>query len=304
MKTILIFCAIVVLSSPCPGQKKKTTSGDMRYHDIRFREITFMVDKKNHDTILASGILNGVATIREVPCQGEITLVKGTELKKFTLAAEHEFGGLIFPENTTIGMNIDLRCQSDINSLEYYFLIRGAGQRFLNRCTFTSSHIIINGIACDGHKGVFFTPGWDLIGCILSEPDTIAGNLLQKDSFIRFDKNGTISCFCPDDPVIQGYHCSGTDYTHWLHMGGGGIFLYPSGRLKYFQPVNDTIIQGVHCKPSSVRGGIKLFESGRLKACTSAKDQTIGNLVCRKNYTLEFEESGEIRYAEKEKIFD
>jgi hypothetical protein len=303
MKNLAILCTIIVISSSCNGQKKKFTYSNITVNHIEFDDITYTIYKKTQDTLQIEGVLKRKAIIDDIPCYGNVTFTKGWELKKFTLAEDHVFAGNNFPEDTYIEMGIDLNLQSDIGSLENYFAIRGARYQIINKCVFASNQLI-NGISCHAGEGVFFRPNWNLISCILADDDTIAGNVLPKGTFIRFDHDGMICCFCLVDPHIQGYECSGTDYTHWTWMGGGGVFLYPNGRLQYFQPVEDIEIQGVFCKPSSVRGGIYLYENGRLKKCTSAMDQTIDGVFCGKNFTLKFDENGTLIYAKKEKIFD
>lgn len=107
-----------------------------------------------------------------------------------------------------------------------------------------------------------------------------------------FGKKGNFSVYCLYDPIIQGYQCSGTNYKFW--MGGGGIHFYPSGQLKYFIPLDETEVQGVWCRSSSMTWGISLYESGKLKKCSSAKDQTIGGIFYKKKSTLEFDEDGNV----------
>ena len=200
-------------------------------------------------------------------------------------------------------MDIDLDYRSDANPLKYYTTIRGARNQINNLCFFPSFQSI-DGISCDGEEGVFFRTDWSLLGCILAEEDTIKGNVLPKSTFVRFDNESRIGCFSLTDVEIQDYLCSGTNYTHWAYGGGGGIYLYRSGRLKYFQPTDDIEINGIWCKPSSVRGGVFFYENGNLQKCTSAMDQTIDGVFCEGNFTLKFDENGILTYAKKEKIFD
>lgn len=287
----------------CHAQKKHYTCSDLTYNQVEFVEITFTIDKKTFDTLWVEGLLKAKAIIDEIPCKGNVKLTKDGKLKKFTLAEAHDFSGFTFPSDTYIEMEINLECRSDVNSLRYYTTIRGARNQINNLCFFPSSQTI-DGISCNGEEGVFFRTDWSLLGCILAEEDTIKGNVLPKSTFVRFDNERRIGCFCLTDVEVQDYLCSGTDYTHWAYGGGGGIYLYRSGRLKYFRPVDDIDIQCVWCKPSSVRGEISLYENGKLKECTSAKDQTINGLFCGKNYTIKFNEDGNIISSEKEKIFD
>jgi hypothetical protein len=267
-------------------------------NDIYFDEIDFFVNKKTNDTILIKGIIKQKTIIDSIPCYGKIAFSNGWNLKKFTLAEDHVFVGHIFPKDSYIMLHVA------INSLiRPYFNAskKGSGYNQVNLCKFKTDQII-NGLSCDTIEAVFFDDDWNLIGCVLSAEDTVAGNIFKKSTFIRVNWDRTITCFCPYDPFIQGYNCSGTDYTgKW--MGGGGIKLHPNGRLAYFQPLEEIEIQGVWCKPSSVRGGIFLYENGKLMRCTSARKQIIDGTLCQENFTLKFDETGKLIYSVKDKIF-
>jgi hypothetical protein len=283
------------------AQIKQYTYSDTTYNSAEFSEITFTLHKKTGDTLMVKGLLKSYAVLNEIPCKGNITLTKGMNLKRFTLAGDCKFGTHTFPPDTYIELDIDLSRSSDINSLDNYLAIRNAGSQILYLCYFPFLQVI-DGISCSGNKSVFFKNDWSLKGCILAEDDTVKGNLLPEGTFIRFDKDSSMACFCPADPEIQGYRCAGTDYTGaW--MGGGGIFFYPGGALKRFQPVDTVTIRGVVCKRSSVRGGVTLYENGSLRKCTCARDQTIDGIICKENYTLKFDENGKLIYAQKEKFF-
>lgn len=303
MKNAALPLLMIIISTSCWGQRKEYSYTNATFHQIEFSEITFTVNDNESDTLQIVGTLKGKTIIDDIPCDGKVTLAHGWKLKKCTLAQDHPFNGNIFPKDTQLEIGLDLNIQRDIRSMKYYLAIRGARIQVINRCVFTSNQSI-NGILCNGGEGVFFKPDWSLLGCILAEDDTIAGNVLPKASFIRFDHDGMICCFCLTDPQIQDYTCSGSDYTHWIWMGGGGIFLYPNGQLKYFQPLDDTEIQGIVCKRSQGRGGVHFYEDGSLKKCISAIDQTIDGIFCEKNATLKFDENGKLTYAVKEKIFD
>jgi hypothetical protein len=186
------------------------------------------MDKKTKDTVSIEGVLKEVTIIDGVPCKENLTLTKGGKLKKYILAEAHNFAGNNFPPGTSIEL-IDLDCRSDINSLKYYFAIREARIRIFNLCHFPSAQII-EGLSCNG-KDVFFKTDWSLLGCILEEADSIKGNLMPEITFIRFNPDGCMVCFCLTDPEVQGYRCAGTNYTGWAWMGGGGILFYPDGSL-------------------------------------------------------------------------
>lgn len=304
MKTrkYIIFAGLILMATACQGQTKKYTYSNYTHDHLDFSEVSIFLDKKTRDTIRIEGELKGQAVIEGIACKGSITLDSAGKLVKYNLAEDHNFSGNTFPKESFVRIGIDLKNSSDINSFKHYLAIRDARIRILNMCIFPEDQLI-NGIACAGGGETFFNTNWELVGCILAEADTVAGNVFPENTFVRFNKDSTISAFCPTDFEIQGYRCSGTDYNG-MWMGGGGIFLHPNGRLKYFQPVDTVTIQGVLACHSSVRGGIFLHENGNLKACTSGKDQTVQGVFCGEKYRMKFDESGKLIYSEKEKIFD
>ncbi len=287
---------VILLSTSGFGKNKKYTYTDTTFHQIEFSEVTFNLDKKTNDTLEIEGLLNQMTIINGIPCYGNISFSKDWEPKKITLADAHTFAGYTFPKDTYIQNKVY------IGDLKRYFAIRNSRIYKVNTCKFTSNQKI-NGLTCESSEEVIFTTDWNLLACILSDDDTVAGNIIQKGTFVRFDDAG-ICLYCLYDPIIQTYQCKGDNYNAALWMGSSGIKLYPNGQLKYFQPVDDIEVQGVFCKPSSTRGGIWFYESGKLKRCTSAKDQTIDGVMHGKKFRLEFDENGNVTYSEKDKIFD
>ncbi|MBN2480422.1 MAG: hypothetical protein JXB19_01680 [Bacteroidales bacterium] len=285
VKNAIFLIAFVLLSAVSFGQKKKYSYSDTTVNGMKFSEIIYILDRKTKDTLLIEGILKEKTVIEDIPCAGDISLTKDWIPREFTLADEHNFGGNTFPEGTYVRLDVNW------TSLKYLWAVRWSGNKFVNVCKLGSTQLI-DGISCAAYEEVVFETDWNLLACILAEEDTIAGNVLEQGTFVRFDKDGTICCFCLYDPQLQGYLCSGTDYTSWLWSGGMGIFLYPNGRLHNFYPVEDIEIQGVYCKRSLVRGPVYLYESGRLRSCIAAREQTINGVLYRKNSRLVFDENG------------
>ncbi|MEA1899053.1 MAG: hypothetical protein U9N53_15450 [Bacteroidota bacterium] len=209
---------------------------------------------------------------------------------------------VIFPSHTTYGQYSkwlkDISYQG-IKFKKIRFRIEKADT--LYNAGILAEKTIIDGYPC--HKDVMFSKNWDLKSFILSESDTIAGNVFKKDTKIFIYKSAGFKMYCLYDPVIQTYRCKGTNYKRFMFMGSTALQLYPGGQLKYFQPVKDIEIQGVLCKRSPTWGGIHLYESGKLKECTSAKDQTIDGVFHGKNFILKFDEDGNITYSKKENFF-
>jgi len=292
MKNLTILLAAILTSTTSYGKGKKYFYTDTTFNHIEFAEVTFTIDKKTQDTLQIEGLLKQKAIIDGIPCYGTISFHPDWGLRTFTLADEHAFGENTFPKDTYIGIKIDrysLKAKS-------YFVVSNAGKT-VNTCRFTSDQLI-NGLSCDGEK-VIFTLDWNIRLCILSNDDTIAGNVLKKGTLVRFSKNSSFSIFCLYDPIIQGYQCSGTEYTGGLWGGGGGIYFYPNGNIRLFTPVDDIEIQGVFCKSKC----IWFYESGNLQRCTSAIDQTINGKLYEKKLTLKFDEEGTITESYKDKFF-
>jgi hypothetical protein len=299
MKLITIVSLIFLFLITCQGQQKQYKSDIIHIHGLEFtEELKITQNKKSGDTLRIEGVLKNTTVINGIPCSGEITFTGDWQLSEFILGDEFSMGEYSFPAGTKVGVGID------IHTLKmHYFALRGSKNYVVNMCKFDADQEI-KGIVCDSEYPVFFKTDWTFLGCILAQDDTIAGNIFPKETYVRFNNDSTIRCFCLSEPIVQGYQCSSTDYTRRMWMGGGGIVLYPSGKLKYFQPSDEVEIMGVYCKHSSARGGVTLYENGKLKSCTSAIDQTIDGVFCGKRHNLEFDEEGKLTYAEKEKIFD
>ena len=295
MKNLAFILAIVLISTSCLGKMKKDTYTDRTFNHIDFKEITFTLDKKTNDTLHIEGLLKHKTIIKGIPCHHKISFVKNWKLEYFTLADEHTVGEYIFPKDTDIGFDIN---KYDLQT--HYLVV--AGHDFVNTCKFISNQSI-NGLLCSATEEVIFTTNWNLRACILGDDDTIEGNMLRKGTLAVFAESGSFSTYCLYDPIIQGYQCSGTKYTSWIWMGGGGIRFYPNGKLKFFYAVDDIDVNGVICLASSTKGGIWLYENGKLKKCTLAKDQTINGVLYEKKFTLKFDENRNITESYKDKFF-
>ena len=293
MKTLTTLLAVILISTSCHGKKEKYIYTDTTFNHIDFTEITFTVDKKTKDTLRIEGLLKQTAIIDGITCYDNVSLAKGWKPEKFTLASKHTFGGYTFPRDAYIEINV-----KRIRLEDHFFEIAGAAK--VNRCKF-SSDPFIDSLSCEITERVVFTTDWKLRACILGEDDTIAGNVFKKGSLVMFGKHGSINIYCLYNPIIQGYSCSRTDYTHYFWFGHGEIRLYSSGQLEYFKPIEDIEIQGVFCKCSS-RGRIHLYESGKLWKCISAKDQTIDGVFYKKKLKLEFDEEGNVTKSYKDKL--
>jgi hypothetical protein len=135
---------------------------------------------------------------------------------------------------------------------------------------------------------------------ILHEKASIAGHEFEKGTRVVIQNDGDFSIWCLYEAEIQGYRCKGTSHRRELFLGLPGstkFVLYPSGKLKSFNPVEDIQIQGVWCKSSWMNGQVDLYESGALQECISAREQTIQGKVVGKNTSLRFEEDGRLAYA-------
>ncbi len=288
MKNLTILLAAILISTSSYGKGKKFTYSDTTFNYIEFTEITFSLDKKTKDTLQIEGVLKQQTIIDGIPCYGNISFHPDWGLRTFTLAGEFTFGEHLFPKDTYVGISIDWL------SLDAGYF-KTIGGDTVNTCKFPSTQLI-SGLSCDG-KEVTFTTEWNLRACILGDDDTIAGHVLKKGTLVRFSENGGFSVFCLYDPIIQGYHSSGTNYKFW--MGGGGIHFYPNGNIRLFTPVEDIEVQGVYCRSSC----IWFYESGNIKRCTSAKEQMINGKLYDKKLTLKFDEEGNITESYKAKFF-
>lgn len=181
--------------------------------------------------------------------------------------------------------------------------IRFAKEReFLHAQGILKSKTIVDGFPC--HKKITLTKNGHAKFFILAEDYEILGNKLKKETQIIIRRNGDILIHCLYNPQIQGYLIRKENYLRPFFMGSTNFQLYPDGKLKFFNPVHDVLIQGVVCKSSSVWGGVYLYQNGNLKRCYSATEQTIQDVQVGKKYTLEFSEDGQLTYVKKEKFFE
>lgn len=295
MKKIIFLIILLATELVCFGKIKRLVYTDTLFNNIEFEEIVFTINTKSEDTSSIKGFLAEPSIIHEIPCMGDIEFSKRWELRKFTLSADYNFKEIFCPKGTHIKLN------EHIFDLDHHFAIRNSKIYRVNVCKFPAPQIII-GLICDSEEEVIFRTDWQLLACIIGEDSRLKGHQLKKGTFVRFDDD-RICLYCLEDPIIQDYHCSGTNYNGKFWTGSTGINLYPDGSLKYFQPIDDVEIQGIYCKKSSVRGGIYLFENGQLKKCTLAKDQKISGNIYKENTSIEFDSEGKLIYAKKEKIF-
>ncbi|MBL7113868.1 MAG: hypothetical protein ISS19_18160 [Bacteroidales bacterium] len=135
MKNLAILLVVIIVSTSCFGQKKKYSYSDTTFNHIEFTEVTFTLGKKTKDTLQIEGLLKQKTIIDGIPCYGNISFTKDWELKNFTLADAHTFGGYTFPKDTYIELNVD------IFSLKTHYLVM-AGADFVNTCKFPSYQLI------------------------------------------------------------------------------------------------------------------------------------------------------------------
>lgn len=150
----------------------------------------------------------------------------------------------------------------------------------------------IDGYPC--HKNITLTKEGKAEFFILAEDFEVAGIKFKKETQVIIRNNNGFLIHCLNEQEVQGYRIRKTNYKKFLFMGDTNFKLYPSGKLKFFQPTNHIKIQGVWCRPSGVRGGVGLYENGNLKECTSANEQIIQGTLVKKNVTLKFDESGKL----------
>jgi hypothetical protein len=161
--------------------------------------------------------------------------------------------------------------------------------------------MIIDGYPC--HKKVVLTKDGHAKFFILAEDFNVAGNWFKKDTEVVIRSDSTFLIHCLYKPTVQGYQIKRTPYRSPFYVGSTNFQLYKSGKLLYFQPIDDIKIDDVWCRPSPARGGIHLFENGKLKECTSAKEQVIEGRIVEKNFELKFEKNGKLIFAEKLNFF-
>ncbi len=150
----------------------------------------------------------------------------------------------------------------------------------------------IEGLPCR-KSSVLFYPDWSLKGFYLSESITINDTFLPYKTWVQLDENGRINmCAFPHDTRIQGHLCEGTGGAGGTHTG-----FYPSGKLECFYPPETISIDGILCK-RTLLFNIGLHENGRLEHCKLAEDTIIGDVSCKKNDKVYFDETGKVTKVE------
>jgi len=142
------------------------------------------------------------------------------------------------------------------------------------------SDTIIQSFPCTGW--IHFYEDGKLKQFELARDYVISGIIFPKGSIIFLDKNSKLyQVYLSKDTKIHSYPCPGGK----MKVATG---FYPSGKLRFFFPRKDMLINGYPVKGGSLYG-VWFFESGKLKKFTLTKDYFIdgkqyhaGDLVVRK----------------------
>jgi len=246
------------------------------FYGIQLKKVRYRI--KYTDTVFVEGVLKQPTIINSYTFHKKVKFTKHGELLTGVLKHPTIINGYTFHKKVTFTKHGEL--------------LRGV----LNK------EYVIDGYSC--HEEIFFTKDGELSGSsgfTLSRDDTIAGHVFKKNTRAYFNEKG-FRLYCPNNPVIQGYKCNGTNYKLVFIIGYRTIGLYHSGKLMHFTPKHKIEIDGVMIKPSA-RGNVHLYENGKLKKCISAKEQMIGGELVEKNFNLRFDEKGNLIFNRKMIIF-
>jgi len=223
---------------------------------------------------------------------------------KITFRSVISIAGLFVLMFSTFGLNAQYGKwyrDTTFHEIEFKKICFQEGNESLYAKGVLKEKTIIDGYPC--YKQINMTKDGHVKFFILAEDFEVAGNTFRRDTKVHFRSNRDFLIHCLYEPEIQGYMIKKENYRRPFFMGSTNFQLYPDGKLKYFNPAEELLIQDVWCKPSAVRGGIHLYHDSKLKECTSAREQLVQGVLVGKNFTLKFNKEGKLIVAEKEKVF-
>jgi hypothetical protein len=144
----------------------------------------------------------------------------------------------------------------------------------------------IQGVLCaEGYAWMHKAGG--LGSCALSEDGQVAGVDLPAGTTVFFNEDGEFDyCWLSRPTLIQGFECKG--HGHSTMTG-----FYPSGRLKYFWPPENLVVDGVPCKTTGFQS-VSLHENGRLRMCRLSEAATIQGRAFQAGEDIALDENGNL----------
>lgn len=116
------------------------------------------------------------------------------------------------------------------------------------------------------------------------------GVVFPAGTFVFCDTTGAIAvCAFPTNQQVQGYICRGNGGIEGIRTG-----FYPNGRLRFFYPPEDIVIDCILCDASLFHGGISLHENGRLAKCKIAQNVVIDGIMYKKGAKLRLDQEGRV----------
>ncbi|MCK5856652.1 MAG: hypothetical protein KAG64_04135 [Bacteroidales bacterium] len=138
---------------------------------------------------------------------------------------------------------------------------------------------MIQGFPCKSSWVHYYSNG-NISQFELAKEFTIAGISFSKKTIVFLDSNGVLSqVYLPKDQIIQSYQCTGGNMK-------SATGFYPSGKLHFFFPHDNVLIDGVLCKGGAM-SGIWLYESGKLKKAYAATKLKLNEKVYKKGSLIE-----------------
>ena len=114
----------------------------------------------------------------------------------------------------------------------------------------------------------------------LANDFTIAGNIFPEKTTVFLTEEGTLQqVYLSKDQMIQGYQCTGGNMKE-------ATGFYPSGKLRFFFPHQDTKVGDIMCKGGALKG-IYLYETGDLQKAYAAGDITINGKIYKDGDLIE-----------------
>ena len=137
---------------------------------------------------------------------------------------------------------------------------------------------VIEGYPCE--SWVHFYPNGSLKQFTLAENFTVAGNNFSEKTTVFLTEEGSLlQVYLPHDQMIQGYQCTGGNMK-------SATGFYPSGKLRFFFPHQNTMVGEVLCSGGATMG-IYLYESGDLQKAYAAEDMVVNGISYKKGDVIE-----------------
>lgn len=177
-----------------------------------------------------------------------------------------------------------------IHFKKFQYLMQKGTEDTLKLAGVINNPMIIQGYPCDSNM-IYMNMEGELLGFRLAQKRILYDLKLAKGTWIFFNEDGSYTCKFPKNTTIYGFNIHGNASDD--DSKGIPTDFYKNGKLKFFYPVEDVVVNEIHCK-ASLAHGIELYDNGSLKKCKLSQNETIQGKHYKKNSLINFSENGEV----------